>query len=109
MIVGMRNKLIIGIVLFTLACADLFYWFYYCNQNEMSTFLSHSEFISNYKNSLPSVIRPLYESNFPTATILVLFMFVISGVIFLMSKQMGYKILGIIAFVFAALELFGLM
>jgi hypothetical protein len=105
----MKNYLKVGFILYAIGMLDLFYWIYYWNSNEQIVVSNFKQFKLNYFESLPSIIRPLYQTRPQLSAILYGIFFVISGFIFLKTKNKFLKVLSITAFIFAFFELFSIM
>lgn len=105
------KKKILAILLMLIGISDIIYWFVYWNLNEKLALSNFNEFKVNYINSLPSFIKPLYETKPPLSTILILVVFVLSGFLFWKSSKSGkvFRVAAIVAFILAFWELFSLM
>ena len=105
----MKNYLKVGLLFYSIGLLDLFYWIYYWNSNEQMAISNFKKFQLNYFESLPSFIRPLYQTKPQLSAIILGLFFSISGIIFFKSKNKVLKLLAITAFILALFELFSMM
>lgn len=105
----MKNYLKVGLLLYSIGLLDLFYWIYYWNSNEQMAMSNFKQFQLNYFESLPNIIRPLYQTKPQLSAIILCLFFSTAGVIFFKTKSKVLKVLAITAFILAFFELFSIM
>ena len=67
------------------------------------------QFQLNYFNSLPSLIRPLYQTKPQLSAIILGLFFLVAGIIFFKTKSKAIKVLAFTAFILVFFELFSMM
>ncbi len=105
----MKIKLLSAFIFFVLGVIRIIDWIIFWETNTEIRNNSYQIFISKYHERFPEYIKPLFNRSPEPAAIISVIILTTAGIIFFIEKNIVFKILAIICFATAFLNLFSLM
>ncbi len=106
----MKNKtmVVVAFIAFFLGVWRMADWIIFVTQPEIKD-LNFKDVVAKYDAHLPRWILPLFEGRSYPITLICIVLFTGAGVVFILQKHIGFKILAIVSFILAFWQLFSLM
>lgn len=105
----MKLKYIVASILYLIGFVRIIDWFIFLQNNKSFNAPFSAELKLKYINIFSLFLQPLFPNNPEPATILSFICFVISGIVFLQSRNRFFIVIAISSFFFSFWNLFSLM
>lgn len=105
----MKKRILLALLMFTIGLVKIIDWFIFWEKNKEIALRNFQELKIKFISRFPDFLKPLFIKNPEPATLISIVLFTMAGIIFLKEKNIFYRVLAIMSFIFGFWNLFSLM